>query len=568
MTSAAKAHAPDRIEEPRNGVRFVMKKSTAWPSILAMALLLAWLEPAPCVAQPPSLLATAARQGNPVRGRAVVDRLSCRRRRCHRPSSGLLESTARISRYPRRRGRPPSPPPIPIARRSTSSVPPPRSAAEFLANRGVQYLPPALPMPPSAPLTAPGDPSPADASLLATQMKLKSAPLEPTDLSFPISLATALRLSDARPLVVAAAQARVWVAEAQLTRAKLLWVPTLVFGVDYIRHDGGGPDFNKGIMTKPSVNFFYAGPGLWQYVNLTDAIFEPLAARQVLNARHNDIQTAKNDALLQTADAYFQVHQYRGMYAGSLYCVERGHLLVERIAQLSTELLTKVEVERARNMLADLEQRAVSARQEWRVQSANLTQVLRLDPRAVVVPLEHDHAQITLIDPSATLDDMMPIALTNRPELASRQSLVQAAEFKVRQEKMRPLLPVVMLNGLQSAGMYIQGGIFALGSNSSLNHWVGRDDVSVQLMWQLENFGFGNLARIKGQRGYGVAGPHRTPQSPGHGRGGRDSEPRLVSSRPRPGSRRPIAPYAQALSPSTGTWRDCSRPDDWEMSWS
>jgi len=26
-------------------------------------------------------------------------------------------------------------------------------------------------------------------------------------------------------------------------------------GVDYIRHDGGGPDFNKGILTAPSVNF-------------------------------------------------------------------------------------------------------------------------------------------------------------------------------------------------------------------------------------------------------------------------------------------------------------------------
>ena len=132
---------------------------------------------------------------------------------------------------------------------------------------------------------------------------------------------------------MAAAQASVWVAEAQLTRAKVLWVPTLMTGADYIRHDGGGPDFNKGIMTAPSVNFFYGGAGLWQYVNLTDAIFQPLAARQVLNARQWDIQTAKNDALMQTADAYFRVHQYRGMYAGALYTVERGHDLVERIAQ-------------------------------------------------------------------------------------------------------------------------------------------------------------------------------------------------------------------------------------------
>ena len=95
-------------------------------------------------------------------------------------------------------------------------------------------------------------------------VNLKAAPLEPTDFRFPINLATALRLSDARPLIVAAAQASVWVAEAQLTRARVLWVPTLMTGVDYIRHDGGGPDFNKGIMTAPSVNFFYGGTGMWQ----------------------------------------------------------------------------------------------------------------------------------------------------------------------------------------------------------------------------------------------------------------------------------------------------------------
>ena len=87
-------------------------------------------------------------------------------------------------------------------------------------------------------------------------------------------------------------------------------------------------------MTAPSVNFFYGGAGLWgsERSTTTDAIFEPLVARQVLNSAHWDIQTAKNDALLQTADAYFRVHQYRGMYAGALYTVERGRDLVERIA--------------------------------------------------------------------------------------------------------------------------------------------------------------------------------------------------------------------------------------------
>jgi outer membrane protein TolC len=350
-------------------------------------------------------------------------------------------------------------------------------------------VPPALP-------AATLSPSPFE-----VKVSLKPAPLEPNDLRFPINLATALRLSDARPLIVAAAQASVWVAEAELTRAKVLWIPTFNLGFDYLRHDGGGPDFNKGIMTAPSVNFFYGGGGMWGTISTTDALYQPLAARQVLNSRHLDIQAAKNDALLQTADAYFQVHQYRGMYSGALYTVEQGQKLVEKVVQLSKELVPLVEVERARNMLAELEQRAVSWRQEWRVQSANLTQVLRLDPRAVVEPLEHDHTQITLIDPGRCLDDLMPIALTNRPELASRQALVQAAEVGIRAEKARPFLPNILINGFQTPYEMIQAGIFGLGPNNSLNQWRGRVDLSYQPLWQLDAFGIGNLARIKEQRG-------------------------------------------------------------------
>ena len=131
----------------------------------------------------------------------------------------------------------------------------------------------------------------------------------------------------------------------------------------------------------------------------------------------------------------------------------------------------------------------------------HLTRVLRLDPRAVVVPLEHDHLQITLIDPALPLHDLQKIALANRPELASRRALVQAAEARIRREKNRPLLPTVMINGFQSAGMLIQAGIFGIGPNSSLNEWDGRVDVSLQLIWQLDAMGIGNLARVKQQRG-------------------------------------------------------------------
>jgi outer membrane protein TolC len=472
-------------------------------TVILTTLLLVGFEPWPCRAQSSALPATSIPPPRPgsefgaiERKRAPLEPTGLRSPILVFPAlEDLLEAAAREPtdvRLPINCAtafRLPSQSTSPTAPRAT--VPPPRQFGQ------------------SSPLTAPL--SPADSPLASPvgnpSWRLKSVPLEPTDFGFPINLATALRLSDARPLIVAAAQASVWVAEAQLTRAKVLWIPTLVLGTDYIRHDGGGPDFNKGVMTAPSVNYFYAGGGLdlsslTAFMNLTDIFFEPLIARRVLDSRQWDIQAAKNDAVLLTADTYFRVHQYRGIYAGALYCVERGRDLVEQIASLSNELVPKVEVERARNLLAELEQQSVSARQAWRVQSANLTQVLRLNPRAVVVPLEHDHLQLTLIDPAQALPDLQRIALTNRPELASQRALVQAAGDRIRREKMRPLLPIIVINGFQNAGgMLTQAGIFGLGPNSSLNQWTGRVDVSLQLVWQFEAFGIGNLARIKDQRG-------------------------------------------------------------------
>ena len=121
-----------------------------------------------------------------------------------------------------------------------------------------------------------------------------------------------------------------------------------------------------------------------------------------------------------------------------------------------------------------------------------------------------------------------------------------------------------MLNGFQSAGMYIQARIFGLGPNSSLNQFVGRVDTSIQLMWQFEGFGIGNLARIKKQRGEQSRAIIELLPCPGHGGGGSEPRPRRISSRRRPGSARPIVPCERASSRSTGTSRASARRPDLE----
>ena len=156
---------------------------------------------------------------------------------------------------------------------------------------------------------------------LATTPRLRAAPMAPTDVRFPINLATALRLSDARPLIVAAAQASVWVAEAELTQAKVLWLPDLNHRLRLHPPRRRRPRLQQGDHDRAEHELLLRrcrplGIELG-IISTTDAIYQPLVARQVLNSRHWDVQAAKNDALMQTADAYFMVHQSRGMYAGT-----------------------------------------------------------------------------------------------------------------------------------------------------------------------------------------------------------------------------------------------------------
>jgi outer membrane protein TolC len=323
----------------------------------------------------------------------------------------------------------------------------------------------------------------------------------PDDRPLPINLASALRLADARPVVIDAARASVEVAVASLQRAKVLWLPDLAVGVDYNRHDGGFQLMQTGQLLSNSRGQLLFGPGFRASFDTSDAVFAPLAARQVLRSAEFDIQTARNDAMLDVAEAYFGVQQARGRLAGAFDAVAKARELVRRVEGLARGLTPPLEVDRARTLLADLEQAAISAREDWKVASANLTRVLRLDPRAVVLPLEPAQTRVTLIDPAAPLDGLIPVALMSRPELASQQALVQATLERLRQEKLRPLLPSVVFTGnAGSAGGPLAGGLYTAGPNDTLQGPNGRFDLTVSAAWQVQNLGLGTRARIREQQ--------------------------------------------------------------------
>src|SRR5262249_50398643 len=151
--------------------------------------------------------------------------------------------------------------------------------------------------------------------------------------------------------------------------ANVLWLPNVILGGDYFRHDGQIQAV-AGEIFGTSKSSLMLGAGPYAVFALSDAIFAPLASRQVVSARRADIQTASNDTMLAVAESYFNVQQARGELAGAIDVVRRTEELARRAKELAgTGLVPPVEEVRARTELSRRRQVLTSNEARWRTAS-------------------------------------------------------------------------------------------------------------------------------------------------------------------------------------------------------
>jgi outer membrane protein TolC len=135
------------------------------------------------------------------------------------------------------------------------------------------------------------------------------------------------------------------------------------------------------------------------------------------------------------------------------------------------------------------------------VASADLIRTLSLDAAVVVEPIESPSLEIAIIPPDRPVDDLIVQALTNRPELAAQQALVQATLQRLHQEKLRPLIPSVLLRGAATNPTGIlSSGVFGGGTDGRIGDFSARNTMDLELLWEFQNLGLGNRAIIKQRR--------------------------------------------------------------------
>jgi len=183
--------------------------------------------------------------------------------------------------------------------------------------------------------------------------------------------------------------------------------------------------------------------------------------------------------------------------AGAAEALRRADDLVARTEKLAPDLAPELEINRARTEVARRRVTVETAYERWQVASADLTRLLRLQPGTLVEPAEEPSLTVSLIDETVPLDELVAIGLTNRPELASYQAVVQAALVRVKQEKRRILYPTLAVRGVGSNTPGLAGGYFGGGINDFMGNFGSRFSVDLQAVWEVQNLGFGNRAQVR-----------------------------------------------------------------------
>ena len=330
----------------------------------------------------------------------------------------------------------------------------------------------------------------------------------PTQGIYALDLSTALRLDERENPTIAISRAGILEALALQTAAQALLAPSLNAGMSYNGHTGNLQRSSGQILSLSKQTLYVGGgaravtaetvgiPAINIASPLTEALYEPLAARQRVGAAQFNAQATANSVLLEVAQLYLDLLAAEKDLEAQRFSETQLHEVVVMISNFAkTGEGTDADANRAIVDWKLLRARVQGAEGDVAVASARLSQYLNLDPGVRLRPLVGEFAPVSLIDIASPVDGLIQTALRRRPELGARTAEIGIADAKYREERARPLLPTIWMG--------MSGGGFGGGSNlvpPLLGSFGGRTDFDVRAYWTLNGLGLGNLALIKNRR--------------------------------------------------------------------
>ena len=308
----------------------------------------------------------------------------------------------------------------------------------------------------------------------------------------PIEMLTVLRLAGAKHIEVKIHEERLRAARADVTAAGARFLPDLMIGAGYVRHDGRLQE-TRGEVFDVSRSSLGAGPFVHLHTDPAEAYFERLRALQVAKAAGHGRQRARAEVMVSAAWLYLDLVEARALVEVASEAVEHSKEqegLSRQAVELQAEL--RVNLLRARAARARDEQRLLAARNDLRRASVELAVHLRLPPTTLLVPAEDTVRPMTLIDPETGLGTLTSMAIEGRPDLRELEALSRAARERLSGEEIRPWIPEIDL--------FAGYGTFGGGRGSDFQDFGDRLDAGATVNWSFEGLGFGVGARQRRAR--------------------------------------------------------------------
>jgi outer membrane protein TolC len=315
------------------------------------------------------------------------------------------------------------------------------------------------------------------------------AAAQDTNGASPIDLPAALHLAGARNLEIQIARERLREAQAEQTSAKERFFPSITPGVGYHRRDGVAQSVPSGIISDAHFQSYSPGVGLAAQLDLGDAIYSNLAAKQVVKASDRALETQRQQAILVAANGYFDLAKARGLIevarealkTSQDYEQELHHAVDAGIAFKGDEL-------RIQTQTKQFEMSLRQAIEQQRTLAVDLARILHLDSKVDLVPQDAGQLRLTLFEPQSALDPLVNQALRSRPELKESEALILAAEENKKGTVYGPIIP--------SFNAQVFGGGLGGGPDGGPSHFGAEGDYFLAMSWRIGPGGLFDSGRI------------------------------------------------------------------------
>ncbi len=306
--------------------------------------------------------------------------------------------------------------------------------------------------------------------------------------SLPIDLPTVLRLAGAQNLDVQIARQRL--AEAQANRETAIWqfIPAIRPGVSYAQHDHLIQSV-EGKMLEVEKNSYTVGPTVAAQVDLGEAIYRALAARQLAKAARFALESQAQNSILDAVEGYFDLVKARAesdiaseaVRIATNYAAQVQQAVGAGLAFKGDVLRVRVQAERYAAALRENERQQESA-------SARLATVLHLDSATALAPLERAPMALELFPTNRAGANLIAEAFRARPELRETEAQLAAARDAKRGATYGPLIPTV-------GGQLFAGGLGG-SSDAGASRFGESEDYQVMLGWKIGPGGLFDRGRV------------------------------------------------------------------------